>query len=689
MIKINQRSYLCWIGFFILIVMEYAIFNNYLLREIIPYYPKSYDQTVYLFESYKLYEHMLEKGRYFKYIAELPLLPQTLLFHAQGAIFFLFFGASRWSALMINFIYFALLQWFSLASIKKITGRYRYGFIFVGLLLTAETVVMANDFRIDFIACCLYGILCCAILRSNVFLSRKWTWISLFISAVLIMMRYITVCYVLGIAGSLLVYYGTAWLINKYYATSNNALNQERLKNLFIFIIGLSLVIVPLLWVNRDLIYNYYIVGHLTGEEKFMRLQAALQEARTAYALLFYPKIFFTRHFSLTTLAQFATILTLYAAAILFFIKKTESFKNTATTYRYKDMLIFLLIATLVPLFVLSMDTSKSILVISIILVPFLYLLVFSYIFISEKLWSFSTKMAQVLLTGTAVFFLFVGLYNFSAHLNKERYHAEKTDKDFVATAMINDIGHYVTFLKWQNVSAAADYLGDYINAPVSSFYYEQHGFLFDLHSSHLGNNAMTRVSKETALNALAEADMFTTNLQDYSPDKIYPFERSIQPFRSLLQQIAANQMIKLGDYYIFNAMLRVYVRPDIRITGIINNWITSQGVWLEVPAVVAQQIKTIRLTGESDFTWLKNRKLTVQASTEVNGQPIKLNAQLTVSGKSYQITCRLPAWQSDKPLIIYLTFNDYFEVKANAVHNKEQPDKLVMRAPDKKIFLK
>lgn len=669
----NKQSLYSWLGFIFLLLVEFAIFRNYINREIIPFYPKSYDQTVYLLESYKLHENMLFKGRILKYVTQFPLLPQSLLFHVQAALFFLFFGASRFSALMINFIYFALLQTVSFGLFKSISGKYRYGFIFCGILLTTNSIILSNDFRIDFIAACLYGITCAAIIKSHILLSRRWTWISLGSSVLLIMMRYVSVCYVIGLMGLLFLYHLCCYFFLYYLPKGSDPFDIEnkisdtkkRLGNLLLFGLGLLFFIAPILWLNLDIIYHYYIVGHVTGDEKLMRLTVALNIMHVPYTFLFYPKVFFSSHFTPTTLIQLGCILMLYCFVILYLKYQRHIKAIGKLSFNIKDNIIFLLLAVFVPTFVLSMDMSKSFLVINIILAPFIYLLLFIYIFFSEKLFILIPRLANQLLTMVTIFFLSVGIYSYCMHLGKERNHHYRDDKDFQVTKMVDAIGDYAGNLHWQTINASSDYLDDYINAPIGPFYYERHGELFDVTTLPLGNNGMTRITKETAFTSLANADIFTTNLTKYTPDKIFPFEQSIAPFRGELQRYARQHMVELGDYFISNYWLRVYARPDLLLRGLVAGKIPSAGIWLVIPSAVANQVSAITLYGAAKGTG----PITVSAST-TNAQ--YLSTQLSIKNNQYQVRFVLPTWQHTEPLIIHLLF---------------KTDNVALQAPIKKQF--
>src|SRR6202043_1491422 len=54
------------------------------------------------------------------------------------------------------------------------------------------------DFRINFSAYCLYGIWVCSVIRSHLFLDRRWTIGSGLIAALLVLTRFLTISYLLG-----------------------------------------------------------------------------------------------------------------------------------------------------------------------------------------------------------------------------------------------------------------------------------------------------------------------------------------------------------------------------------------------------------------------------------------------------------------------------------------------------------
>lgn len=680
-----ERAKPSWLLLISLLIVEYCIFRNYVLRDIAPFYPVAYDQTFYLSISYQLYENMITHG-IIKGLAQFHLMSQSFFFCIQAAFFFLLFGASRLSALTINFIYFALLQIISFQVIKNLTSRYAFGFVFVGLLITTRFLFAkgggAVDFRIDFIAFCLYGIFCACILNTHSFLNKKWCVISAIAAFFLIGMRFITICYVLPIFLFLLFYYGFYFFLQKKQLL-DYSITKQKLKNIGWFLVILIALTAPLLWMHYQSLVDYYVGGHVKSIEKILRLKEA--GIKTTIELwLYYPVNFFKRQLSYFLLGEilFCYLVLLILYLILYFKRRPKNL--LPIHFKPQDNILFLILAILVPIIILTLDTSKSSIVSSIAVAPFLYLVVLGFSFVCEKIRIYSSNIANKTIQVFSIFFIASGLYLYIEHTTHRPQSDELSSLQNISK-LISDVGNYAHFLNWKTISISRDQIKDYLVAPISTFYYESNGVLFNM-KSPLGANGMIQETKENAIKSIKQSSMFISNLENYSPDNIFPFERSIQPYRTLLRQIAEKEMLRLGDYYVKNSMYRVYVKPDMKIVGLENNWITEHGIWLEFPALVAQKIHGVFiLEGDSDFSWLKNKELKITAIAQEDGVDKILPAKIIINNNHYKIIGKLPAWKNNNVFSIHLTFSDYFTHVAK--HHRIQ--KLVMQAPTKKYFEK
>src|SRR5262245_49244989 len=203
----RRRTLLAWGAFATLLLFQWALFRQYVEREIASFVPRGFDQATYLEESYRTYEAMLSKGffRGIQYGLHRPFA-NGLLLHVQAAVLYLLFGPTRLAALSLNFFYFAAFQASLLAVLYRLTRRWTVAFFGLGMLLAALTPHGLTgglmDFRIDFIAFSLFGLLLCVVARSGFFSSPHWSLTAGAVAALLVLFRYLTAVYLVGILGT-------------------------------------------------------------------------------------------------------------------------------------------------------------------------------------------------------------------------------------------------------------------------------------------------------------------------------------------------------------------------------------------------------------------------------------------------------------------------------------------------------
>lgn len=549
---LQRNTTIAWISLGFLILLEYCLFRQYVLREIAPYYPATFDQNGYLQASYILYNNILTFGLK-KALLSINLSPQTFFFPIQAAIAYLFFGASRLTALSLNFVYFALLQLIVFQTLKQITNRYLLGYLAIGILLSTQSFFFiggAYDFRIDFMALCLYGIFACSVLYSDIFMIRKWVLISAGIAAFLIAIRFITIAYILGVASMSCFYYSLLYVLK-----NNRASNTLRLKNIILFTAMVLVLIFPILWLHRDLICSYYVVGHYSGAEKIMRAKE-VGVIDFCSNLFYYPYVFIKQHVGEKTIIDMVGVVLIFAAwsfSTRFYAISTKKHSSV----NYADVLTYLLISIIVPMIVLTVDQSKSVIVFGIVLVPFCLLFIFLIASFYQKIISTSPKVNWLLLLVT-LFFLINGLnHYFSNHSSRSSLYDQQM---MVVTTMINDIGNYAVKAGWQDIVVSADQIADYLIYPIQPFYYETHGVLLNVRPG-LGATEVNPETQSSALSQLNSSQVVIVNEKGYSPNKFYPFEASIAPYRFLLKKIVEKNFSLLGKYSINNIAYDVYVK--------------------------------------------------------------------------------------------------------------------------------
>src|SRR4029077_7842275 len=152
----------------ILIIAEAVLFWAFYAREIAPYPPQNYDQAVYLTQTYALQEQVSTKGLG-EFWRELWRNDHasSLALPIEGAFFGLVLGGARLPQQCVLLVAFCALQIFAFTTARIVFRDRVYGWIALGLILSETTLSFwaggLFDFRLDFLAYCLYGIWACAV----------------------------------------------------------------------------------------------------------------------------------------------------------------------------------------------------------------------------------------------------------------------------------------------------------------------------------------------------------------------------------------------------------------------------------------------------------------------------------------------------------------------------------------------
>jgi hypothetical protein len=300
-----------------LLLVEYGLFRQYAEWEIVWAYPFGCDQNVYLMHSYQTYERILDGGlgRGLKYGVGLPI-PNGVMLHVQASLLYLVLGPSRLSALTLNFLYYALLQVVLVGTVRWQSGRWSLALFALGLLLAvtrpASFIYTLMDFRIDFIATCLFGVFISLVMRSRLFASCGWSAAAGAAGALLVAFRFLTTLYLAGILGLWFLLLCAALYLRRRDAAARHQL-LRRLRGLATAGLLILLLAGPLVWHNRAAIRHYYI-GHLNTTE----IQARYEESGihdSTERLLYYPRSILRDHTGKVFLALAALALATALAA--------------------------------------------------------------------------------------------------------------------------------------------------------------------------------------------------------------------------------------------------------------------------------------------------------------------------------------------------------------------------------------
>lgn len=679
----DRKVVIMYAGLVGLFLLEFFIFRTYVFRELLDYYPIGHDQVGYLSVAYKAYEMALTKGLLNIFSSEFAL-PTSIFFIPQGVLSFLFFDATRFSALLVNFFYFGALQLVLLYVVRYVTGRWSFSVLALGLLLVMGMPYMSvgglDDFRIDFSAMCLYGVFISCVIRSDLFLYRKWVIFSAVVAIFLILLRYLTVTYIVSIIGLMFLVLMSKIQLSKRQSQKCE-LYKQRIKNLFLLAFIVGAITAIFLWINREAIYNYYIVGHLVGEERYIRLRE--QGIFNAWDFIrYYPNSFWKEHLGFPAIYLISFLLLILLAFRIQNRKQISSIVLPKLSSTLGETALFLGICILVPLTILTIDVSKSPIAIGITIVPFIWLVLCALVVLTKKGREKSLKVMWFLAGVAFLYGLGNYLYAFGRHV--PLYYQDKAS---TITKMNQDIGDYIISMQWKNPQVATDQRLSYINAyTVSVLTYEKRHVWLDVQAARLGGSIFT-IKESEAINALKKSDIFVFNLGEY-PVSSYPFDNDMRQIRPKLRELADQQFIRLGDYDFYDSTYRVYARPDFSMDGASGDWITAQGMVVKIPNQVAKIADKIELSGTFNPNWLSPKTKIYATFQNAAGQKISLDAKMNLSGDRYLIQCNLPQNWFGEALRIQFTFSDYFIPKKLGINEDER--KLVIMAPtEKRVILK
>ncbi len=552
-IKINSNK-LIFLSLLSLCLIQYYLFKSFVKYEIINFYPANYDQTSYLLLVYHLFENIKTSGFHTIFLPG-DILPTGILFPLQALLSFFILGANRFSALLPNFLYFIIMQITVFFTAKKLFGSYSYSFILLGLILTLNTPFWSGgivDFRMDFLAFNLYGILTCLFLLSQNFLLRQWVIYLALTVVLLILLRFITFIFLLPIACFLVIQFTYSYRLRQNIQDKLCA--KKRLINLLIFFSIILIFIVPCFIITGNELYQYYVISHLS--EKQFR---SVAHHSIWQFIKFYPTVIKNQHIG--HMGKIAIKLLIAFAFLTLILRQIISFKKNYFLYRPITMmdLFTLLLLIACPILILMLDPVVSFVVCGIVGIPLLLLLVSLFFYMTYPL----TIYWPLPLNIVASFILILGLiYQWQAYvIHREK---DQTLKDSAnITQLYENIGNYAIQHHWSDIKLSMDFVTDYLNyGSFITLYYEKNGKLLTILTERMGSDLFSPLSKEQALASLKASNVVILTVGKF-PDKkqaFFPGIQSIAYFRPQLAQYTTQHFSYFGHYVFKGYEHNVYV---------------------------------------------------------------------------------------------------------------------------------
>jgi hypothetical protein len=541
-----------------LFAVEAVIFLWHVARDIAPFYPSNFDQLSYYLATYDLISAFHARGPS-AFVEELlqPASATGTTFTLQGALLALIGGENRSSILSINLIYLLALQFVFFVVIRTRTGRTDLAWIGMAFLLSLSTLFNDQggiyDYRIDFSAFCLYGIWTCLLIWSGSFLRTNRALIAVAIGILLVYSRFFTIIYVGGVLGTLLAInsYGT-WRNPSPYRT---AVAARRIRNILLSSVIIAVICGARLFLSRAAIYDYYVVGHVLGEEKFIRAHE-LGIYTFAAHLFYYPKSIVEKHIGMLTLLMAGVL----AGWSLWSDRGTTS--ELFTRLRgFRQEFISLGLAVLIPVAFLTINVSKSPVVGGIVAVPILVAMV---LFIAA-VWPLGGRLElkPPLARLLPALVVAIALTAFVSKGLSSKNLPARADLERI-TLLAKTIASYAAGNNLTRLTMSSDRVVDYQNAGTPK--------LFSIETLHRNLDIDPRfghsvygifaTSREDALRLFADSDVIV--LTDAVTDRSYPYPMNtkIKEYWDDLWEWTNHNRVLLFSTEIYGIPYRVFVRP-------------------------------------------------------------------------------------------------------------------------------
>jgi hypothetical protein len=647
-----------WWILVLLLLLEAGLYGQHALRDVVSGHPLGYDQSAYLTKSYRIYDSFRTDGlgtglrKAFKEPAPTGMLQPIL-----AALLYLVVGPSRLGALTLNFLAFALFQVVLVATLRWRTGRWSVGFLGVGLLLTAVAVDQPcgglMDFRIDCLACCLFGVLICLILRSRVFLERPWTLAAGAVGGVLVLFRFFTSVYLAGIA-----FLFVSWCAGRWLRHASGSPERQRARKRLVGVATAGLlaiaVALPAMIAQSRHLWSYYIVNCFLGGDKEIRAREFGVEHWTD-ALAFYPRTICNNHTGRVCLGMGGGLVLL--AIVMGRWMSPRAQLDSALREEQRASWVVLLLALLVPLFILNLSASKSPIVGSIALPPLLGLALLPLVHLAVRNRENSSRLAARLLGALAVFLVAAGVV-VQASWMAHSFGPYVRDDEEEAIEMSEALYRASRELGLTSPLVATDIVADYlIPDTFNAIAYEHHGQLLKVRPGF--TCGIFGISETDALASIRASDFVIVTVAEHAGASAYPFHEAMDGMRPRLRAVCEQEFVYLGRYTIAGNPHLLYARPALRPRSRYPDWLSREGLTLDGRTDVLRRFPVIQLTGRCEPQLLRNAP-GVRAVLE-NGEEVP--ARMEYRGNQYQLRVQVDpaALPADNRVSLRLSFDRWF----------------------------
>jgi hypothetical protein len=564
-----------WLLVGLLLLLEFGLFREFALREIVWGYPRGFDQGVYLARSYEIYEQMLSRGPRAGLVYGLALRnPNGMMLEPQAGLIFLLLGPSRLSALTLNFLYYALLQCAIVATVRWFSGRWSLALFAQGLLIAAQGPFLdvggLSDFRIDFITWCMFGTLICLVVRSGIFGSFTWSVVVGFAAAWLVSLRFFTSVYLAAISGTCLLVLVAALYLRRGDPTARQQL-LRRLRNFAIAGFVLLLLVGPALWARRAMIHDYY-VGHNSSDWLVRSRECGVNDMTDR--LLYYPRSVHRYHTG-RTFQLLAGLAVVSALVVGRFRRGGEPVEAGAEHPPLLAAAGFALACAAIPLTILTLYSSPSPIVGGIIVPALVWLTILAAMGLARVRLAGRDGWVRTGWAGAlAALAVLAGFSAYADPLSRRTYLSYNRADVEEVLRLYDDMTLHCRKCNWTVPRLTCNDLHDYLNAGlVSTVAYERHQQPIRVQGFLTGR--VGPVAEAEALEAVHKSDIVIMNTgpapgrgPEPAGPAVYPYLDSMRELRPKMLAACREELVPLGRYRMFGDEVILFARPQSPLTA-------------------------------------------------------------------------------------------------------------------------
>jgi hypothetical protein len=521
------------------LALEAVVFYVHVQTRIAPNYPQVFDQLNYIAVTQDIVRDFHSRGFAALVQPFLAPAPTGITYPLQGAVAVLVFGASRAALLTVNLAYFLGAQIAVFRTMMRSRNDAAAAWLSIAILIACDGIFRRAggiaDYRIDFAAMCLFAIWVCLLVKADQFASRRFSIFAGLAAASLILMRFITAAYVGPVMVVLL-----GWLIVRHRSAEDWS---RRIVNYLMSGFVVTAVVAPALVAALGPINHYYVAGHIKGDEPAIRAADVGVFNLTGH-LTYYPRALANYQIGSVGIVLIAIVL---AAAALGFARRSKD----RPILSFETFLAA--VATILPMVVLTLDVSKSPVVVGVVMIPFVLLVMFCWR--SFVLPTYSRRALQL----AVLFYAIVGFAAFLAHASSPSSELSQAD-----LAEVKRLNLAIANLGGVAPRIAFDRLTDYLNASTVQFYFRESNELSNRDEPQFSGAlaGIFVVKPADAMRAVASSDIVVLSDERLKRGRS-PFDQSIVESWPMIDGYARNNLQLLTIGRIDDITYRIFVRPS------------------------------------------------------------------------------------------------------------------------------